>query len=337
MKRVLIVDDSLVYRKIITTIIEKINGVRLAGQARDGIDALEKTEKLTPDIITLDIEMPRMNGIEALRQLKKHYPDIPVIMLSSTTKFGRDATITALNEGAFSFIAKPDTDHLDGTELLYSQLSAAIKETILTEFISHRETPSSTNRPRKNFAKPEIIAIGCSTGGPKALSGIIPALPAQIGVPLVIVQHMPSGFTLALAQSLNAKSALQVTEGVHGEVLQKNHVYIAPGGKHMKIHRGRIQLTDDPPEKHCRPSVNYLFRNLADEYGEHILALILTGMGNDGTEGLRAIKKSPRTKVIGEDKSTCVVYGMPKEAHKAGCVDIQLPAHAIAKEIEKSL
>ncbi|MGM0461278.1 MAG: protein-glutamate methylesterase/protein-glutamine glutaminase [Fibrobacterota bacterium] len=337
MKRVLIVDDSLVYRKIIAGIIDKIDGVRTAGQARDGIDALEKTEKLSPDIITLDIEMPRMDGIETLRRLRKTHPDIPVIMLSSTTKFGRDATITALNEGAFSFIAKPDTDSFDSADILYSQLSTAIKETILTEFISHGETPSRHAQPRRDFAKPEIIAIGCSTGGPKALSGIIPALPAHIGVPLVIVQHMPAGFTQALAQSLNAKSALQVTEAAEGEVLRKNHVYIAPGGKHIKIRRGRIQVTEDPPEKHCRPSVNYLFRSLAREYGEHILALILTGMGNDGTDGLKEIKQSPRAKVIGEDKSTCVVYGMPKEAHKAGYVDIQLPAYAIAGEIEDSL
>ncbi|MGM0442607.1 MAG: protein-glutamate methylesterase/protein-glutamine glutaminase [Fibrobacterota bacterium] len=341
MKRVLIVDDSLVYRRILSGIISEIPNLRVAGQGRNGRDALRKAELLKPDIITLDIEMPVMDGIEALDHITQNWPDVPVIMLSSTTKFGADATITALNHGAFTFIAKPAISGDAAREELVMHLSRAFREiersTAGKEPLPHTEHPPAPKPHKKGFSRPEVVVMGASTGGPKALSEVIPALPGTLGCPLLLVQHMPAGFTRSLAESLNRRAALTVKEATDRETLRPNTVYIAPGGRHMKVHAGQIILTDDPPERHCRPSVNYLFRSAAREYGDRLCAVILTGMGDDGTEGLRAIKNAGNPKVIGQDENTCVVYGMPREAFRAGVVDVQVPLSAIAAEIGASL
>ncbi|ERP31826.1 protein-glutamate methylesterase/protein-glutamine glutaminase [Chitinivibrio alkaliphilus] len=336
MKRVLIVDDSLVYRTILSQIITSLEGVRLAGQARDGKDALEKIELLSPDLITLDVEMPVLDGIKTLKIIKERWPHIPVIMLSSTTRYGKEATIRALDDGAFSFIAKPDTTDDTNQQHLTDQLQQTFAEILLpTEKRGpdHSDLYTRKTPVQPTYGRPEILAVGCSTGGPKALGAILPNLPKDLPVPMVITQHMPAGFTTALATSLDTKCALTVKEGEDGEPLRPGYVYIAPGGRHMKVGNGRIRITNDPPEHHCRPSVDYLFRSIAQEYGDRVMAIILTGMGRDGTAGLEQIQKKGRAKAIGQDKATSTVFGMPREAYKAGHIDQLLPLDRIAAEI----
>lgn len=341
MKRVLIVDDSVFYRKVLSDTISRLDNVRLSGQARDGIDALEKTELLKPDIITLDVEMPRMNGLETLKEIQKRWPQIKVIMVSSHTKQGAKETIEALENGAFSFITKPGKDDFGEFHI---QLGKLFKE------ISYMDTEKATapivapqrpvRVPTTTFAKPQIIGIGVSTGGPNSLTKVIPMLPANLSVPVVLVQHMPQGFTAALANSLNSKSKVTVKEAQNGEQLKAGVVYIAPGGKQMKVVKSdlgySLAVTNDPPENYCRPSVDYLFRSLSQAYKDNVLAVIMTGMGSDGTLGLKRIKRF-NAKVIGQDKESSVVYGMPQEAFKAGVVDVQVSLNSIASEICNSL
>lgn len=347
MKRVLIVDDSIFYRKILSTTIHNIPGVRLSGQARDGVDAVEKTELLRPDIITLDVEMPRMNGLETLKEIHSRWPNIKIIMVSAHTKRGAKETIEALENGAFSFVTKPGRD--DFTDFAF-QLEKIFKEITYLDTSSPKPQVDTALKPviptiratrpgAGKFAPPKIIGIGISTGGPNSLTQVIPHLPADLPVPVVMVQHMPQGFTNALATSLDNKSKVKVKEAEHGETLFPGVVYIAPGGKQMKIiasERGNtVAITNDPPENYCRPSVDYLFRSLSQVYKDNILAIIMTGMGSDGTLGLKRIKRH-NAKVIGQNRESCVVYGMPQEAKKAGLVDVEVPLDAIVSEIQRS-
>lgn len=344
MKRVLIVDDSTFYRKILSDTINGIENVRLSGQARDGVDCIEKVELLKPDIITLDVEMPRMNGLETLKELKKRWPHIKVVMVSSHTKQGAKETIEALEHGAFSFVTKPGKDDFSEfrpqLEKIFQEINYLdIHKTVAPKVIPISQPIRRTRPGAGNFARPAIIGIGISTGGPNSLNKVIPNLPANLPVPVVMVQHMPKGFTNALAHSLDAKSNVTVKEAEHGEILKAGFVYIAPGGKQMKvtgdINSAQIAITDDPPENYCRPSVDYLFRSLSQVYKDNVLAIIMTGMGSDGTLGLKRIKRF-RAKVIGQDKESSVVYGMPHEAMKAGVVDVEVPLEAIVSEIERS-
>ena len=369
--RILVVDDTIVYRKAVSDIIEEIPGVELAGVAHNGKIALSKIQTLKPDILTLDIEMPEMNGIEVLVELQKSYPGIGVIMLSTLTAEGSDMTMRALELGAFDFILKPQSkNQIEGKK----EIRAAL-EPILRAFAKSRYAPSlisrkgmlpgSTSLPASSFtAKPavgtrifkplgtkpstvrrgksEIVAIGISTGGPNALNQMLPQLPGNLGVPVLIVQHMPPVFTKSLAASLDKKCALTVKEAVNGENILPNVVYIAPGGKQMKLTAGtdgqnrRIKITDDPPENSCKPSVDYLFRSVADYYVGRTTAVIMTGMGSDGTLGLGVLKQKSAF-IIGQDESSCIVYGMPKAPADLGYLDIVAPLGRIAEEIVNSV
>ncbi|MFH0781303.1 MAG: chemotaxis response regulator protein-glutamate methylesterase [Pseudomonadota bacterium] len=370
--RVLVVDDTIVYRKAVSDIIEEIPGVELAGVAHNGKIAISKILTLKPDILTLDIEMPEMNGIEVLEELQKNHPGIGVIMLSTLTAEGSDMTLRALELGAFDFILKPQSkNQIEGKKEIRAALEPILKAFAKSKYASSLisrkgripgptpslrssalpiKPPGATRVFKPLGAKPsavrrgksEIVAIGISTGGPNALNQMLPRLPGDLGVPVLIVQHMPPVFTKSLAASLDKKCALTVKEAVNGENILPNVVYIAPGGKQMKLVAGtdgqnrRIKITDDPPENSCKPSVDYLFRSVADYYVGRATAVIMTGMGSDGTLGLDVLKQKSAF-IIGQDESSCIVYGMPKAPAELGYLDIVAPLGKIAEEIINSV
>ncbi|OGV55581.1 MAG: chemotaxis response regulator protein-glutamate methylesterase [Lentisphaerae bacterium GWF2_44_16] len=357
--KVLIVDDSALYRKVLSDILAAFPEVELIGTASNGKMALERISKTLPDFITLDFEMPEMDGIQTLRELKNKYPSVKAVMVSAHTVEGAEVTMQALEEGAFEFIAKPNTSNLgESKKELQAQLTTIVntlfmKKSLSGVFrknISVPRPPPLTPPPvrpsahsdiaakmsRIMIGRCEIVGIGVSTGGPNALTHLVPRLPANFRVPVLIVQHMPPVFTAALADSLNKKSAVQVLEGVDGIQLKSGTVYIAPGGKQMKVEKSGnstvLRITDDPPENNCRPSVDYMFRSIASCYKGNSLGVIMTGMGADGVKGLAEMKKTG-TKVIAQDEATCTVYGMPMEAVKSGVVDLVVPLDQIVDEI----
>lgn len=363
--RVLVVDDTIVYRKAVSDIIEEIPGVELAGVAHNGKIALAKIKTLKPDLLTLDIEMPVMNGLEVLAELKKSHPGVGAIMLSTLTAEGGEATLQALELGAFDFILKPQTSAnlAAGKKEIKSLLQPileAFSRSKSTRGLVPNRTATAPARPAlkkmgragKVQAQPvtagvkhrksEIITIGISTGGPNALNQMLPKLPGNINVPVLIVQHMPPVFTKSLAASLDKKCALTVKEAVDKEPIRPNTVYIAPGGKQMKLVAAAdgkerlIKITNDPPENSCKPSVDYLFRSIGDYYVGRTTAVIMTGMGSDGTLGLEVLKQKGAY-VIVQDEASCVVYGMPKAPAELGYADVIAPLNRIADEIVKTL
>ncbi len=345
--KVLIVDDTALYRKILRDLLNKMDEVEVIGSVPNGKLALDRIHQLHPDLLTLDIEMPGMDGLQTLQAIKDREIQVSSIMVSSHTTRDAEITLKALELGAFDFIAKPNgTDLVQNIRVLEEQLHPKIaalyrmlhpKDNLYrspdAESLARNEKPESVLSGRK-YA---IIAIGVSTGGPRALAEIIPRLQGNLNVPLVVVQHMPPVFTRALAESLNKKSELTVLEAGEGRELTAGSVYIAPGGKQMRLSRNRaqrviIEITDDPPENYCKPSADYLFRSVASIYGRNALGIILTGMGRDGTDGLKAMKRRGAG-VIAQDKESCVVFGMPLEAIRAGVVDEVIPLKQIAGKI----
>ncbi len=368
--RVLVVDDTIVYRTSVSDIIKEIPGAELVGVAHNGKIALAKVELLKPDILTLDIEMPVMNGLEVLAELKKNHPGVGAIMLSTLTADGSDMTMQALELGAFDFILKPQhsSNITEGKKEIKSQLQpmleAYAKSKTAAKMLGRHDIPlktppvlrrmnpvaagpTATTASQAGSAigkrqKSEIVTIGISTGGPNALNQMLPKLPGDINVPVLIVQHMPPVFTKSLAASLDKKCALRVKEAEDGEAIEANTVYIAPGGKQMKLvaavngmHR-LIKITNDPPENSCKPSVDYLFRSVGDYYVGRTTAVIMTGMGSDGTKGLE-ILKTKGAHIIAQDEASCVVYGMPKAPADRGLVNVVAPLSKIADEIIKTL
>ena len=358
--KVLVVDDTIVYRKIVSDVLKEISGVEVVGSANNGKIALLKIASLKPDLITLDIEMPEVNSIEVLQTLK-NLPEAPVvIMLSTLTQQGSEMTIKALELGAFDFIAKlSDGKMAENIKKVQDALCPIIETLVrqkktrlrILEKIKQRPGTASTIPPKAVpviptspvlKAKSEIVGIGISTGGPNALAKMIPMLPGNLTVPVLIVQHMPPMFTASLANSLNNKSDLEVREAKDGDILKPGIVLIAPGGKQMKILAGadgitrKIKITDDPPENSCKPSVDYLFKSIAQHYVGRSTGVIMTGMGSDGSKGLLQMKKNGSF-VIAQNEETCTVYGMPKEPVESGIADIVAPLEKIADEIVKSI
>lgn len=358
--KVLVVDDTVVYRKIVKDLLSELPGIEVVGTAHNGRAAMGRIAELKPDLLTLDIEMPEMNGLEVLEAIRNQNLEVGAIMLSTLTQKGGQMTMQALNLGAFDFVPKPQEETIELNKeairkALFPMLEAyrrqrEYKQTLRSggaAFKPAATRPVAALTPvagvRRNPAqKSEIVAIGISTGGPNALARLLPMLPGDLGVPIVIVQHMPALFTQSLATSLNAKTALTVREAVDGETLVSNTVLIAPGGRQMKLAaaadgKGRvIRLTNDPPENSCRPSVDYLFRSVADHYVGRSTAVIMTGMGNDGTKGLGLLKKAGAI-TLAQSAETCVVYGMPKEAIESGAVDIVAPLDELAAQIRKTV
>ncbi len=318
--RVLIVDDTITYRKIVRDILADLPGVEVVGTAANGKIALQKIEQLHPDLLTLDLEMPEMDGLDVLRHLNGSGSNVRAIMLSGANTNGANLTMTALKLGAFDFVLKPTNDKVEkNTEFLRHELGLKIQafarsqrvHTILhspapapphtlTAPHPHKEvTPvPHTQRPFEiNTCKPEVLALGISTGGPASLTRMLPQLPVNLGVPILIVQHMPPMFTKSLADDLNRRCALRVCEACDGQPVIPGNVLIAPGGKQMKVEKAdghiAVHITDDPPENSCKPSVDYLFRSISEIYGKKAVGVIMTGMGNDGARGCQG-NETPR-------------------------------------------
>ncbi len=361
--RVMVVDDTVLYRKIVSDVLATLPGVEVVGSAHNGKAAVTKLTSLKPDLLTLDIEMPEMNGIEVLDHIRQHALPVGAIMLSTLTHEGGAMTMKALELGAFDFIPKPQTGTMaENRKKIESAIAPIIRAFRRSARISGILKPAlgprnnSLSATARNVSSPasrtleasltrskaEIIAIGISTGGPNALAKMLPMIPGDIGVPIVIVQHMPPMFTQSLAKSLASKCAISVREAKQGEPLLPNTAFIAPGGKQMKIVAGAdgknrvIKITDDPPENSCKPSVDYLFRSVANHYLGRSTAVIMTGMGSDGTQGLKLMKKNGAT-IIAQNEATCVVFGMPKEAAETGLADAVLALNQIADMIVKTV
>jgi two-component system chemotaxis response regulator CheB len=339
----LVVDDTALYRRAVSDALAGIEGLEVSGTASNGRLALARLEELRPDLMTLDIEMPELNGIEVLQALAS-WPNKPaVIVLSSHTMQGGALTMKALELGAFDFVTKPEGGSMEKSlESLRRSLSPVIQAYALR---SNRRQPASASAPlqvgsttRVQVQKQKkLVVIGVSTGGPQALARLLPSLPTKLDVPILIVQHMPPLFTQALAESLSRKCSVPIREAVDNEYALPGTVYIAPGGKHLKVKAGpagevRMLLTEDPPENHCRPAVDYLFRSVALQFPSAAVGVILTGMGNDGAQGLRQLKKTG-CPTMAQDEASSVVFGMPREAIAAGGVDEVLPLSEIAEHI----
>ena len=337
--RVLIVDDSALMRQLIGDIIKTDPRLEVAGTARDGKDALVQIQKLKPDLVTMDVEMPNMDGLKALEEIMRVCP-LPVVMVSSLTQSGAETTLKALNLGCVDFVPKPsgsisinikDVGH-ELIEKVIAASTAQIKPLSkfgMKNFSGVRMSPPSSLALSRRI---DIVAIASSTGGPMALSELIPKLPAKFPVPIVITQHMPKEFTGSFAKRLNDSSKVEVIEGFSGLTLKPGRVVIAPGGSHLLVKRRNgnaiCDLSDAPPVLSVKPAANIMFLSVADEYGGNVLTVILTGMGRDGTDGAMALKRLGAY-VIAESQKTCVVYGMPKAAVDAGIVDEILPLNEI--------
>jgi two-component system chemotaxis response regulator CheB len=363
--RILVVDDTILYRKVVSDVLAEIPGVMVVGTAHNGRIAMQRIAELKPNLLTLDIEMPEMDGLEVLRQMAKHSPETGAIMLSSHTREGSKMAIKAIEMGAFDFICKPHSGTLDEnrTELkktiapmirAFSRL-LEVKQILkgkrtgkhfqkegvrkAPEESIHREKVLSS---RQYTPRAKIIAVGISTGGPVALARLFSEMPAHVGIPFLIVQHMPPLFTESLARNLDRQSAITVREARDGDEIVPNTAYIAPGGKQMRIANDIfkkakiIRITEDPPENGCAPSADYLFRSVAAHYGELATGVIMTGMGSDGTKGLKAMKEKGAF-IIAQDEASSVVFGMAKKAVESGVVDVVTPLNQISLQIRRTI
>jgi two-component system chemotaxis response regulator CheB len=378
--KILIVDDNVIYRKMLTRTIGDMEGVELIAPAPNGRTALTRLQHKEVDLILLDMQMPGMDGLETLKRIRERHPDVGVIMISGEYESDAEVVIRALQMGAIDFLPKISSDAEGGNlKVLRSHLNSLMHQFQGRKNLKLAKKIASVNRSNKTvppqIEKPseersggiadrvekspgmtsplvsprtvlpsrvDVIVIGVSTGGPNALNETIPKLPGDIGIPILIVLHMPAFLTPSLAHSLDIKSALRVKEAREGEPLMPNTVYVAPGGMHLLIKNQFTQedesfqrlmrLSDDPPENSVRPSADVLFRSAAEAFDGHILAVIMTGMGYDGMKGVRAMKKRG-CYCITQAEETCVVYGMPRAVDEAGLSDERVPLNELASRI----
>ncbi|EGD52003.1 response regulator receiver modulated CheB methylesterase [Thermoanaerobacter ethanolicus JW 200] len=342
---VLVVDDSSFMRKYISLIIEKDPQFSVIGIARNGVDAIEKIQRLKPDIVTMDVEMPEMDGITALKEIMKTNP-VPIVMLSNYTEEGAETTIKALELGAVDFFLKSELTKEDAKEETATEFLNKLKAIAENAKIPFKEIKIPTENIIKSLENKitvrnnlvDLVIIGCSTGGPIALQSILPFFPNDIRVPIIVLQHMPPGFTKSLAERFDAMCNLHVKEAEDGEILEAGNIYIAPAGFQTLLYKnidGKITLKieDYHDDKILyKPSVDITLSSAAPIYKDRLLAVILTGMGNDGLEGCKAVKKY-NGRVIVEAEESCVVYGMPKAVFEAGLADIQVPLSGIYQQI----
>lgn len=341
--RVLVVDDSVVMRRMLSNMLEAIPCAEVVGTARDGVEGLKKIAQLQPDLVLLDVEMPGPNGIEILKAIRKEHPHTRVVMCSSLTVRGSQTTMDALLAGADDFVTKQSSGHV----LTNAQdaLRADIEERIARLF-RNRFTPTATMQckprtvarvaaPRQRVAA-EILAIGVSTGGPALLSRLLPMLPSDLRVPVVIVQHMPPFFTQLLAERLDKVCALRVIEAKDGMTVDAGTILLAPGDFHMRVERTAssyvVRLDQGEREQSCRPAVDVLFRSVAENYGARVLGLVLTGMGEDGLRGARVLRDAG-AEMLAQDEASSVVWGMPGAVANAGLASAVLPADEIIPEV----
>ena len=350
--RVLVVDDSAIMRRIITTALKMDPAIQVVGIAEDGLISLDKVRELSPDVITMDIEMPNMDGLTALAEIRKFNRTVPIIMFSTLTQKGAESTIKALTSGASDYVGKP-TDVSD-TQAAFNIL----KETLIPKVKGLYKKPfKHTPKPgHKTFAQtqleaevvpaplkegklispPAAVVIGVSTGGPLALIEIFNVFKKPLPIPMFIVQHMPPKFTELMAQRLSTLSPVQVVEAQHGDIAENGMVYIAPGGFHLHLERMGTKIvmytSEDPPENSCRPAVDVLFRTAAQIYKNKLLGIVLTGMGSDGLKGAKEIIDAGGEMVV-QDEVTSVIWGMPGAIAKANLAHKIIPLNKVADEI----
>lgn len=337
--KVLIVDDSAFMRYAISHHLEGSSQIQVVGTARNGVEALDLIPKLNPDVVTMDVEMPQMDGLSTLREVMKRFPR-PVIMLSSLTSEGSEATISALTIGAVDFVAKP-TQKASINEVMDEVAAKIIRAAtvrVKPPVSPVKECLLPISAKSKAVLKPlgrkdPIVVIGSSTGGPRALNTVLPNIPGDLPAAVVIVQHMPVGFTHTLADRLNAQSSLWVKEAQQGDILEVGKALLAPGGFHMTFDdHGAVVLNQNPPVHGVRPAVDVTLISLVQRYSKNVTAVILTGMGNDGTNG-STLLHSIGGEVIAEHESSCVVYGMPRSVVEAGAANEIIPLEEIAGAI----
>jgi two-component system chemotaxis response regulator CheB len=345
---VLIVDDSVVIRRLINQALEQDPAIQVVGTASNGAIGLQRIAQLNPHIITLDIEMPGMNGLEMLRAIRRDHPSLRVIMFSTLTERGAAITLEALTLGADDYVAKPSNEGSLGKSMarLNDELIPKIKQ-----FFRQRVLDNISTTPPVSFVqvvggkaespsdfrlRPRAVVLGVSTGGPAALAHILPQLPADFPLPVLIVQHMPPLFTRLLAERLNASCPLQVDEAVHGSIVLPGKILIAPGDFHMRVasteHGVSVNLDQSGQQNFCRPAVDVLFRSAGEVYGGAVLAVVLTGMGQDGLRGVE-ILKAQGARVLVQDEPTSVVWGMPGAVTNAGLADRVLPLDGVIPEL----
>jgi two-component system chemotaxis response regulator CheB len=342
--RVLVVDDSLVVRRVVTEVLDAQEDMEVAGSASNGQVALTKMSQLKPDLVVLDIEMPEMDGLTALTHLRKDHPRTPVIMFSSLTELGAKATLEALSRGASDFFAKPGgAGGLEASrKLIQAELVPAIRALCPRKKSKPTKHEPAVAPPKPAFqaaaARVDAIAIGASTGGPNALAEVFSALPASLPAPIFVVQHMPPMFTHLLAERLAKGSHVPTVEANSGTVVEPGKAWVAPGNYHFVVARDGTRVVtrvqQDPPENACRPAADPLFRSVAAVYGRHCLAVVLTGMGQDGLRGCEAIRAAGG-QILAQDEASSVVWGMPGFVVRAGLADKVLPLSMIAAEIAR--
>ncbi|MCH5332335.1 MAG: chemotaxis-specific protein-glutamate methyltransferase CheB [Agathobacter sp.] len=345
-KNILVIDDSALVRRVLCDIINSDNNFQAIDSCRDGLEAYEVLKQKRYDAVILDVNMPRMDGLQLLEKLKKDGIKVTAVVVSTNTTENAETTIRAMELGAVDFLTKPgniiETKGGEFRRKLLSVLNAVLysKNYVRAPRSEAKETES---RPvRAGAGKNKLVALACSTGGPKALQSVIPLLPKKLDAPMVLVQHMPVGFTKSLANRLNELSEIAVSEAEDQEVLKKGHVYIAPGGKHLEVASNsdgthRIVLNDSPAIGGLKPCANIMYDSLMESKYDEIVCVVLTGMGADGTSGILSLSRRKRIHVIAQNAETCVVYGMPKAIAEAGLVNEVVPLNEVAKTITKNV
>lgn len=350
-KKIVVVDDSALMRGVLCDIINSDKRFQVTARATNGLQALDLLSRNTYDAVVLDVNMPRMNGLELLKELRKYKIPAKVMMASTDTREGAKTTLDALELGALDFIHKPDNardcrveqfrDDLlrilevvcDSKPPVFESESKELKDKNITA-----KVVDIVKKHSANTAGNKIVAIASSTGGPKALQAVIPKLPKDLDAPVVLVQHMPKGFTASLAERLNGLSEVEVKEASEGDVLEKGIVYVAMGGMHMNVVTSQtgiatIHYTDEPSREGVKPCANYMYESLADSRYDQVVCAVMTGMGADGMEGIRNLKAKKKVHVIAQNQDSCVVYGMPKSVVNAGLADQTVSLEQIAQEI----
>ncbi len=339
MIRVLVAEDSLTVRELLVAILESDPEIVVVGQAKNGLEAVELVKKLRPNLITMDVHMPLMDGLEATKEIMVQAPTPIIIVSSSASGADVELSLNALRAGALMLVAKPDDPHSSHFGARQAQFLAMVKALADVKVVRRWDRQPAT--PARLELKPtprrpvQVVAVAASTGGPAALQQILQALPRDFPVPMLAVQHIASGFTAGLAEWLNASCDLRVKLAEDGEPLRERTVYLAPDDRHLGLTRhGRIALSDAPAILGFRPSATHLFESVAAALGPGVVAAILTGMGADGVAGLSAVRAAGGV-VIAQDEGSSVVYGMPREAVAAGVVDLVLPLHEIAAHLQE--
>jgi len=349
-KKILVVDDSALMRRVLCDIINSDDRFEVSDYAIDGVEGFKKIVSKEFDAVVLDVYMPRMTGIDLLRELKKSNVSANIMMASTTTKEGAKETLDALSLGAIDFIQKPE-NAFETRNKQFQERFLSILETVAdssygrkarnTVILPERNQDLISTRTYKPVSGKKIVAIASSTGGPKALQDVIPKLPANLNSPVLLVQHMPKGFTKTLADRLDAESMIKVSEACEGEYIENGHVYVAPGGQHLKLVKKlngyMITLSDEPPREGVKPCANYMYESLIDTDFDEVVCCVLTGMGADGTAGIKALSDKKKVFIVAQDENSATVYGMPKAIAKTGLCNSIVDLSEVPGQIIKNV